>query len=102
MKTFGYSHPELPRVDAPVGEPCGWCAETIAAGDLGVMVPHLGEDDEMRDRPVHRECFLRQIVGSVAHQRKTCHCFGGADDEISSDLSIRQEAIAAVAIFEDT
>jgi hypothetical protein len=126
IRTFGYSHPELPRVEAPVGQICGWCSEAFAANDLGVVIPHVGAlpnyvgpppidvDDAPKelflsreDGPIaragaiayHRECFMRQVVGSVAHQRKTCTCFGGTEAEIPAELTPRQEAAAAVALF---
>lgn len=119
IRTFGYSHPELPRVEVPVGGSCDWCRETFVAADLGVVVPHVGslprqhsavpgdrflgknhDPDQIESQnSLHRECFIRQIVGSVAHQKRTCRCFGGTDAEIDGDLSPRQAAIAADAIF---
>lgn len=130
IRTFGYSHPELPRVEVPVGTTCGWCDEAFVTADLGVIVPHIGAlpnyvgpppidvDDAPRELflssrdegPIaeasaiayHRECFMRQIVGSVAHQKGTCSCHGGkADAEIATDMTPRQEAAAAVALWKD-
>jgi hypothetical protein len=116
IRTFGYSHPELPRVEAPVGQICGWCSEAFVADDLGVALPHVGELPGRNSAPAevflsenttpksaeisyHRECFMRQVVGSVAHQRKTCTCFGGTEAEDPAELTPRQEAAAAVALF---
>lgn len=126
IQTFGYSHPELPRVDVPIGKSCGWCDEVFVEADLGVIVTHVGAlpnyvgppPADIEDAPkdfflsedkgpiavgsaiaYHRECFMRQIVGSVAHQKGTCTCFGGTEAETPADLSPRQEAVAAVAIF---
>jgi hypothetical protein len=123
IRTFGYSHPELPRVEVPVGQICTWCREAFVADDLGVVVPHVSEvpnrgsapaeiflsdgtapkiGENRRDGstiPYHRECFMRQVVGSVAHQNGTCSCFGGSEAEVLTDLTPRQEAAAAVAIF---
>jgi hypothetical protein len=128
IRTFGYSHPELPRVEVPIGKACGWCSEVFAAEDVGVFIPHVGAlpnyvgpppvdlDDAPKELflsgeagPIaegnaiayHRECFMRQVVGSVAHQKGTCSCAGEpkADDGASNDLTLRQEAAAAVAIF---
>lgn len=49
------------------------------------------------DRGMHRECVLRNVVGSVAHQKRECSCFNpdhdGHDDEEA--MTLREAAIAA-------
>jgi hypothetical protein len=79
----------LEPVATPIGQPCLHCQETIEYGDQGLMVP----------APVHLECFLRMVVGSIAHQNRTCACFGGSD-EPPPGLTRREEAIAAIAHYE--
>jgi hypothetical protein len=47
----------------------------------------------------HRECHLRQVTGSVGHQLRQCSCYGG-DREDPPELSVRDAARAAVALWE--
>ena len=98
MKIFGpvksiRSTNEIEVVDTPVGQTCARCREDIAAEDPGYLVPHLDENGES-ERPYHRECFLRGVFGSVAHQKGECYCFGG-DGEDDPDLTVREAAKAA-------
>jgi hypothetical protein len=88
------------RMPTPVGEECLHCGEPIAEGDAGIVMPciELGEDGHARapKRAQHRECFLRTMVGSVAHQEGRCSCFGGKDeDEDPPGMSKREAARAA-------
>ena len=61
------------RVLTPVGEQCSRCEEPVGVGDSGVIMLHI-EQDGARMRPQHRECFLRGLFGSVAHQMGVCGC----------------------------
>lgn len=47
---------------------------------------------------MHRECLLRSIIGSVAHQTQRCSCYGfsGEDDP---KLTARENAKAAARYF---
>jgi hypothetical protein len=85
-------------VDTPVGRACDWCLELIAAGDSGMVMPLIQPDGEATTSVQHRECHLRQIVGSVGHQECTCSCFGG-DREDPPEMTRRQAAHAAVELF---
>lgn len=78
----------------PVGEACLWCNEEILENDRGIFL-----SSEDGDKPNHVECFLRQIVGSVAHQKGLCSCCG-AKEEKFSDMTPRQEAILACVHYE--
>lgn len=70
----------LERVDIPIGRPCSWCEECIDDESKGYLIPHLGET--LEEQPIHLECFIRFIVGSIAHQTHECSCYGGtASDE---------------------
>ncbi|MGE5611047.1 MAG: hypothetical protein ACM359_17485 [Bacillota bacterium] len=80
----------LPRVQTPVGSHCLWCAEPIREGDGGYMVPSIGQTDQ----PCHLACFIRQLVGSVAHQQRQCSCYGGSGEDDPA-LTRRQAAQAA-------
>ena len=95
MKRFGSmpEHSELESVEVPVGQACARCGEGFVEGDSGVTIPHMEETVE--ERPWHRECFLRTIFGSVAHQKGKCSCFGGEGEDDPS-LSAREAAKASV------
>jgi hypothetical protein len=96
MKFFGrrYSSPayaEAEQVDVPLGVRCARCDEAIASGDDGWLTP----------APFHRACFLRGIVGSVAHQQRRCLCFvPGSTVDDDPALTRRQAAEAAERYFE--
>lgn len=48
----------------------------------------------------HRECFMRQAIGSVAHQEKRCSCFiPGSDCGDPPGMTRREAAKAAVELF---
>lgn len=59
MKIFGRSvgcgHC-IPSVDTPVDEVCMRCGILIKEGDVGVIMPHVGEKETV-DRPWHIACF---------------------------------------------
>ena len=69
------------HIPIPVGETCGRCGELIEVYDRGMLVPtvKIGEDGST-DEPMHLECFMRPIIGSVGHQEKKCSCFGGNEE----------------------
>jgi hypothetical protein len=46
----------------------------------------------------HRECLLRCVVGSLAHQLGTCSCHGGTGHNDES-LTLRENAKAAERYF---
>ncbi len=48
----------------------------------------------------HRECFLRHVFGSVAHQEKRCGCFvPGSDCGDPPGMTKREAAKAAVKLY---
>lgn len=102
MKYFGIAwNPNiasLEKAPTPLGEKCSWCDEQIMEGDDGLLIPHIGA--EVSEMPRHQECFLREVIGSLAHQQKRCSCFGGFDEEDSPLVSKRQAAKDAVAYFQ--
>ena len=90
-----------PQVPAPVGRPCSYCTESIAACDDGFLIP--------LDSVFHRACFLRNVYGSVHHQLGLCSCFRQSKhgehratilDRALQGLSLRQEAETAVRFHE--
>lgn len=92
LRTFGPAHgsPDLPTCPVPVGQKCIWCEEMFVDGDQGLL--------DAGDAPQHRECFFRSIFGSVGHQKGTCSCFGGSEED-PPDMTRRQAARAAMEIF---
>lgn len=67
------------EVPTPVGEACLMCQEPVDEGESGVLTPYLGDLENGPDlRAVHIECWLRSLLGSVAHLEGRCTCFGGS------------------------
>jgi hypothetical protein len=62
-------------VGTPVGELCLWCDEPIEASRAGVITPVGDLQGHCSERSEHYECFIRQIVGSVAHITMQCSCY---------------------------
>ena len=78
---------------------CHHCGESFAPSEYGHMSDCLEVDGFWASIARHRECQLRQVIGSVGHLEGRCSCYGG-DQEDPSDLSVRDAARAAVAIWE--
>lgn len=90
----GMGNPHLEIVFTPVGEICSWCGEEIGYDDIGFVMDEITED-EARDSFWHQECLIRNIIGSVAHQRKECSCYGGTEEDPPS-MTKREAARAAL------
>ena len=61
----------------------------------------IGEGDPVTDgatQTFHRECLIRAVAGSAAHQLQECSCFGGTRED-APGLTLRQGAIAAYQTF---
>jgi hypothetical protein len=114
MAWFGESwgspfNQDCPQIPVPTGETCDWCVQPIADSDSGVrqMGIILDANRQMAARPMywHRNCWLRQTVGSVGHQMRRCGCYVGMDNPGRMDdppgLSDREAADAAVQLFYD-
>jgi hypothetical protein len=83
---------EATEAPVPIGYRCLFCEEIIVADESGVITPYLGIGmGEPQRRPGHIECWLRSVLGSVAHQEQRCTCFGGSIDD-SDDRSYRVQA----------
>ncbi len=84
------------RVEVPRDTRCGWCQETIGQDESGFVTR------ESADAAVfeHRACFLRQVIGSVAHLQRRCACYMvGSRATDPPVLSRRQAAIEAVWVW---
>lgn len=82
------------RTPTPVGSPCTYCDERILDGEDG-FIDSVGH-------PFHRECLMRMVIGSVAHQMGTCSCFMGANgvDDDEDGISLRQAAKLSLDYFQ--
>lgn len=90
VKYFGPEHlrkEHETQVPAPVEHKCILCEEQIKEGDVGTIRPG--------NHVIHYECELRGVIGSVGHQKKTCSCFGGTEED-PPGMTRREAAIAAV------
>jgi hypothetical protein len=85
------------RAPTPVGTPCAWCKEPLVTGDSGVLIPYAGPEG-LSELPEHRECFLRQIIGSPGHQVGRCTCTGWHEEKPVQTL--REEALEAQRLWE--
>jgi hypothetical protein len=84
------AYADCPQTETPAGRACIYCAELIVMGDNGWIL--------VDGSTLHRECYLRGFTGSLAHQRKSCSCYGGGDEE--DGMTRREGALAAVRYFE--
>jgi hypothetical protein len=90
--------PEL-HVPTPVGMDCEWCDETIEKDDRGFTMPVMGSDLTIY---YHQPCFLRSVLGGLAHQQGKCTCYGGSADDMNPvGMTRREEAVAAVEMWHE-
>jgi hypothetical protein len=84
---------ESSRIDVPVGQPCLGCGEAFDADSRGTAVPVITPTGA-RVHYEHRECTLRERVGSLAHLEGRCACRGGAEGGAGDEgRSRREEAL---------
>jgi hypothetical protein len=57
---------------------CMWCDEE-------------GTESELRFNGHHRECLMRAVIGSAAHQLQECACYGGTRED-PPGVSLREAA----------
>lgn len=72
---------EAIEVDVPVGATCLFCTEQVEAGDSGTLTPYADGTGTAGVEAVHIECWLRSLLGCVAHLAGKCSCYGGSDHE---------------------
>jgi hypothetical protein len=75
----------------PIGT-CLWCGESILPFERHEFRAHGGTPPTMQ--PLHQECLLRMALGSVGHQKGTCSCHGGTEED-PPEMTKRQAAVAA-------
>lgn len=103
MKAFGpkvWSAPVTDDLDEPVTTPhgavCAYCNEAVKGDDDGFLIPHYTGGTPL-ERPVHTECWLRQVMGSIGHLTGKCSCMGGTEED--PEGATKHEAALAVKDF---
>jgi hypothetical protein len=84
---------DCPQTETPVGSTCIYCDELIAMGEDGVI---LADGTSV----LHRECNLRMVAGSLAHQQRRCTCYGGTGSDEEEGMTRRQGAQAVLEYLE--
>lgn len=104
VRVFGRDHEILTRIPTPVGTACNYCEEMFIVGDVGFSLMECSNDDDQFTYErvfLHHACFMRGIIGSVAHIEKRCSCFGpGGSDQDDPGLSRREAAEASLAAYQ--
>lgn len=96
MSAFGPACDDPGRPSA-VGQPCLYCDELItAADDAPQTFPNILSATDWEIRAAHKECMVRQTLGSLAHLDRRCSCYGGTDHD-TPGFTARQEALAVYA-----
>lgn len=109
QRWYAAAYADAVEVPVPLGAPCLYCEELIDEDDSGVFIGYVGGTTEQVRRwaqapnesdpprllqvPVHIECQLRSILGSVEHLTKRCSCYGGTEP----DGTTREQAKATLA-----
>lgn len=78
-----------PGTPTPGWKLCAYCSEEIREG----------EDSLNRGSPLHRECLIRAVIGSAAHQLGDCTCHGGTRED-PPGMTPRQAAKLAFETFQ--
>lgn len=79
------------RVATPIGVPCVECDEEVQDGDQGSWIWDMSEKGgELK--PLHRECGLRQVLGSYTHLTMGDHKIGECND-VEVPWSKREDAL---------
>lgn len=69
---------------------CQWCEELVEEGEQSPAI----------DSPMHTECALRSVVGSVAHLSRRCVCYQkGSTLEDPPAFTRRESARAAAHLW---
>ncbi len=78
----------------PLPARCFRCGELVLETDKRLYYPGI-------DQPLHQACYIRPLIGSVAHIEKRCSCFvPGAEETDDPSLTRRQAAEASLAALE--
>lgn len=78
---------------------CHHCGEDFAPSEYGIITYCIEMDGAWASIARHRECELRQVLGSLGHLLHQCSCYGG-DQEDPPGLSVRDAARAVAVAWE--
>lgn len=97
------------QVPTPVGQACvSPCGELIAEGEQGILIPGIVEGPMGAPIPkmvaFHRECWIRNVIGSFDHLEGRCSCvrsgqLGG--DEERGEENWREQGRQTMAWLEE-
>jgi len=80
---------------------CPHCGEHVVEMERWYPVV-IARGTESHLRYLHRECAIREFVGSIAHQLGLCSCQGGPGLDMDiPGMSRRQSALMAARIFRE-
>lgn len=84
--------PPAQQVQTPVGTDCLLCGEPIEEDHSGVVQPHLikGEWDKAY---IHKECLLRNVVGSPSHIGLSGACPHRGGEHPDDNMTYREQAL---------
>lgn len=68
---------------------CLYCSEPITSDE---------PVQDIRNGSLHKECYIRMVLGSAAHQLRECACYGG-EREDPPNVSPRDAARLAYDTF---
>lgn len=69
---------------------CGYCGEPGATESM----PFVGAEDERGTMYFHEECEMRNVLGGLKHQAKTCSCFlEGGDNGPPDGMTPHEESL---------
>ena len=74
---------------------CFWCKELVVPGEGAPDGITAHSPKGIVHHPLHEECAIRSVIGSVGHQRKQCSCYGGTEED-PPGMTKRQAARVAM------
>lgn len=89
------------EVERPVGAQCLFCPDVIGPEDSGIVTPYIDGRGKRSDSPIHLECHLRSVLGSVAHLEGRCSCVTGRRADDRTSLTHREEGLLVMQWVRD-
>lgn len=68
---------------------CAWCDEPVLKGE---------QAEESVNAPMHRECLLRSVIGSVSHVLQLCSCYVKGSKCSGDEPGLSKRAAARIAV----
>lgn len=93
------------HVKTPVGSNCWYCATAIEDGHAGfidVLTTRSRLGVKISIEPIHKECRLRSVAGSIHDLQGTCEHRGYCHELLEQDgLSVRDDALLVWDWFQE-